>query len=128
MTEILFISEKKKIRFSGIDTPEIKQTCTKNGQLIYCGLVAQKILKQKIADQYVSCVKEEKPDRYQRVLAECFVNNESLSKYMVRSGYAFAYRKYSTKFVQDENYAKENKIGLWAMSFEFPWDFRKTNK
>ena len=128
MTEILFISEKKKIRFSGIDTPEIKQTCTKNGQLIYCGLVAQKILKQKIADQYVSCVEEEKPDRYQRVLAECFVNNESLSKYMVRSGYAFAYRKYSTKFVQDENYAKENKIGLWAMSFEFPWDFRKTNK
>ena len=34
----------------------------------------------------------------------------------------------TTKFVQDENYAKENKIGLWAMSFEFPWDFRKTNK
>ena len=128
MTEILFISEKKKIRFSGIDTPEIKQTCTKDGQLIYCGLVAQKILKQKIADQYVSCVEEQKPDRYQRILAECFVNNESLSRYMVRSGYAFAYRKYSTKFVQDENYAKENKLGLWTMSFEFPWDFRKTNK
>ena len=119
---------EKKIRFSGIDTPEIKQTCTKNGQLIYCGLVAQKILKQKIADQYVSCVEEQKPDRYQRVLAECFVNNESLSRYMVRSGYAFAYRKYSIKFVQDENYAKENTLGLWKMMFEYPWDYRKTIK
>ena len=29
---------------------------------------------------------------------------------------------------KDEKYAKENKLGLWAMSFEFPWDFRKTNK
>ena len=47
---------------------------------------------------------------------------------MVRSGYAFAYRKYSNKFVQDENYAKENKLGLWAMSFDFPWDYRKTIK
>ena len=36
--------------------------------------------------------------------AECFVNNESLSSYLVQSGYAFAYRKYSKKFIKDENY------------------------
>ena len=47
---------------------------------------------------------------------------------MVRSGYAFAYRKYSTKFVQDEDYAKKNKLGLWQMNFEYPWVYRKTSK
>lgn len=116
---------EKKIRFSGIDTPEIKQTCIKDSQIVYCGVIAQKILMEKISDQQVVCVEENKPDKYQRVLAECFVNNESLSKYMVRNGYAFAFRDYSTKFVQDEEYAKKNNLGLWKMRFEYPWNYRK---
>ena len=52
-------------------------------------------------------------------LAECFVNNESLSKYMVRNGYAFASRLYSNKFVQDEDYAKENNLGTIEKSSIF---------
>ena len=34
----------KKIRFSGIDTPELKQTCSKNDQIIFCGIEAKKLL------------------------------------------------------------------------------------
>ena len=30
---------------------------------------------------------------------------------LVRSGYAFAYRKYSKKFIIDEDYARVNKLG-----------------
>ena len=74
----------------------------------------------------IKCIKEGK-DRYKRILAECFVNNESLSRYLVRSGYAFAYRKYSKKFIIDEDYARTNKLGMWSMEFEYPWDFRKNN-
>ena len=62
---------------------------------------------------------------YKRTLAECFINGESLSAYLVRSGYAFAYRKYSKKFIEDEEFAKEYKIGMWSMKFQYPWDFRK---
>ena len=58
-------------------------------------------------------------------MAECYVNNESLSKYLVKNGYAFAYRRYSKKFVEDENFAKKNKLGLWSMDFQYPWDFRR---
>ena len=114
----------KKIRFTGIDTPELKQTCIKKGIKDFCGLTAKKILTDKIADNTVKCISEGK-DRYKRTLAECFVNNESLSSYLVRSGYAFAYRKYSNKFVIDEDYAKVNKVGMWSMNFEYPWDYRK---
>jgi len=116
----------EKIRFSGIDTPELKQMCTQQGINVLCGITAKQILIDKIADNKIICIREGK-DRYKRTLAECFVNDESLSSYLVRSGYAFAYRKYSKKFITDEDYARINKLGMWSMKFDYPWDFRKNN-
>ena len=114
----------EKIRFLGIDTPELKQTCLKGDQKVSCGMTAKKLLAEKIGNETVECNSEGK-DIYKRTLAECFVNGESLSKFLVRIGYAFAYRKYSTKFIKDEEFAKANKLGMWAMTFQYPWDFRK---
>ena len=116
----------KKIRFTGIDTPELKQSCLKEGAKDPCGVTAKKILINKIGNNNVECISEGK-DQYKRILAECFVNNESLSSYLVRSGYAFAYRKYSKKFIKDEDYARIKKIGMWAMKFDYPWDYRRNN-
>ena len=117
----------EKIRFTGIDTPELKQTCIKEGVIDECGVTAKKILIDKIANNNVECISEGK-DQYKRTLAECFVNNESLSSYLVRSGYAFAYRRYSKKFIPDEDYARINTIGMWSMKFDYPWDYRKLIK
>ena len=116
----------EKIRFSGIDTPELKQTCLKNDQEVSCGMTAKRLLAEKIGNTTIECFSEGK-DAYKRILAECFVNGESLSKFLVRSGYAFAYRKYSTKFIKDEEFAKANKLGMWAMTFQYPWEFRKAS-
>ena len=116
----------EKIRFSGIDTPELKQNCIKEGESDPCGITAKQILIDKIGNNKVICISEGK-DQYKRTLAECFVNDESLSSYLVRSGYAFAYRRYSKKFIIDENYAKFNKLGMWSMEFDYPWDWRKKN-
>jgi len=116
----------EKIRFTGIDTPELKQTCNKNSEIIYCGIEARQLLIDKIGKDKVICVREGK-DRYKRTLAECFVNDLSLSRYLVREGFAFAYRKYSKKFINDEDFAKKNNMGMWSMNFEYPWDWRKKN-
>ena len=116
----------EKIRFTGIDTPELKQTCLKEGVKDPCGVTAKQILINKIGNNDVDCISEGK-DQYKRTLAECFVNNESLSSYLVRSGYAFAYRRYSKKFVADEDFARINKIGMWSMEFDYPWNYRKKN-
>ena len=123
----------EKIRFSGIDTPESyyrgkRQKCVFNKIEVFCGYWSKIVLIEKIGNNKVHCIKEDKPDQYNRILAECFVNNESLSKYLVRSGYAFAYRRYSKKFIEDEEYAKANRLGLWQTEFQFPWDFRKSKK
>ena len=113
----------EKIRFSGIDTPELKQTCLDGDRKVSCGMTAKNLLAEKIGNATPKCISEGK-DAYKRTLAECFVNGESLSKFLVRSGYAFAYRKYSNKFIKDEEFAKTNKIGMWSMTFQYPWNFR----
>ncbi len=123
--DTIYLNENK-IRFSGIDAPEIKQKCKKNRIEIFCGIIAKKLLEEKIGNKSTVCVLEGK-DRYERMLGECFTEGESLSKYIVKQGFAFAYTRYSKKFVEDEKLAIKNKAGMWSMDFIFPWDFRKNN-
>ena len=115
-----------KIRFSGIDAPEINQTCVASEGKVACGKISRDILITKVSNNKISCTDEGK-DFYGRVLGEFFVNGESLSRYLVREGFAFAYRKYSDKFILDEEYAKSNRLGMWSMKFQYPWDYRKSN-
>ena len=63
----------EKIRFTGIDTPELKQTCLKEGVKDPCGATAKQILIDKIGNDNVECISDGK-DQYKRTLAECFVN------------------------------------------------------
>ena len=115
-----------KIRLEGIDAPEINQTCVASEGKVACGKISRDILITKVTNNKISCTDEGK-DFYGRVLGECFVNGESLSRYLVREGFAFAYRKYSDKFILDEEYAKSNRLGMWSMKFQYPWDYRKSN-
>ena len=67
-----------KIRFSGIDAPEINQTCVASEGKVACGKISKDILLTKVTNNKISCTDEGK-DFYGRVLGECFVNGESLS-------------------------------------------------
>ena len=117
----------EKIRFFGIDAPEIDQECIKNGKIIKCGLLSKKALEDKIGNNTPLCIKKD-TDRYKRTIAECFVDNVSLSKFLVANGYAFVYKKYSKQYIYHEKRAKILKLGLWGMNFEYPWKFRKNKK
>ena len=124
-----------KIRLEGIDAPEMKQKCKKPYLQImfftfqkdyYCGQVSKKKLIQKIGNKPVKCILLGK-DRYKRYLAKCFKGTINLNRWMVRNGYAIAYRKYSKIYVLDENFAKEEKLGLWSGNFIKPEKWRKLN-
>ena len=125
----------KKIRLHGIDAPEKKQICKKIWLSISfisfekeypCGQISTNRLKTKVGDKLVICNYINK-DRYKRYIAECFLNKTNINAWMVRTGHAVAYKKYSKKYVVQENIAKKEKLGLWAGTFEMPWDFRKKN-
>tara|TARA_Y100000591_G_scaffold49709_1_gene37978 strand:- start:6 stop:497 length:492 start_codon:yes stop_codon:yes gene_type:complete len=124
-----------KIRLEGIDAPEMKQKCKKPYlQMMFftfqkeynCGQVSKKKLLKKIGNKPVKCILLGK-DRYKRYLAKCFKGTINLNRWMVRNGYAIAYRKYSKLYAPDENFAKEEKLGLWSGTFIKPEKWRKLN-
>ena len=62
----------KKIRFSGIDTPESyyrgkRQQCTFEKVKVFCGYWSKLVLIEKIGNNEVTCINEDKPDQYNRV-------------------------------------------------------------
>ena len=127
-----------KIRFEGIDAPEIKQQCKKDYLKVssiigftlrknyYCGITSKKKLEQKIKNSKIKCISLSK-DRYKRYLATCYKDKINLNKWMVRNGYAVAYKRYSKQYLNDEKYAKENERGIWKGSFLRPEKWRKLN-
>ena len=117
----------KRIRLHGIDTPEKKQICIKNSKKYSCGKEAATALIKKINGKKVVCTVQDKLDRYKRYIGVCFVEKINLNTWMVRNGYAVAYRRYSKDYIKDENYAKRKKLGLWSGSFTNPEKWRKLN-
>ena len=119
--------EKNKIRLNGIDAPEIDQTCMIKDIVWYCGLESSLALKKLVLNNIIRCVVSG-IDKYKRYIAECFINNQNINKFMVRNGWAIAYRYYSLDFVEDEYLAKKDKIGLWQGQFQEPYLYRKSKK
>ena len=127
-----------KFRLEGIDAPEMRQQCKKEsfkisfliGFTFYenysCGRVSKEKLISKISGSKIKCIFTTK-DRYKRYIATCYKEKTNLNQWMVRNGYAIAYRRYSKKYVPDEVFAKENKLGLWQGKFMEPEKWRKLN-
>ena len=127
-----------KFRLEGIDAPEMRQQCKKEsfkisffiGFTFYkdysCGRVSKEKLITKIDTTEIKCISSSK-DRYKRYIATCYKGKTNLNQWMVRNGFAIAYRRYSKKYVPDEVFAKENKLGLWQGKFMEPEKWRKLN-
>ena len=120
------------IRLSGIDAPEKKQVCFYKDQPYYCGTISLKILKNYIKNKLITCSYSNK-DKYGRILGTCyFYNNQkdsfSLNKYMVLTGNAVAYKRYSKEYLDDEEWARKNSLGIWQGKFIRPEEWRRKNK
>jgi endonuclease YncB( thermonuclease family) len=118
---------QNKIRLNGIDAPEKKQLCAKSGNFYDCGLESMNALIKEVSNNPVICKTEKNKDRYGRFLGTCYIDQLNLNKWMVRNGHAIAYRKYSKDYIEDEQYAEKNKLGLWSGYFLDPEKWRKLN-
>ena len=119
--------KSNKIRLHGIDAPETKQTCKIDNQNWYCGKQSTKELKNLINNQKVECNVND-VDRYNRYVAICFVNEININQWMVKNGWAIAYRYYSEDYVLEEKYANDKKLGIWKSEFIEPYAYRKKQK
>ena len=113
-----------KISLHGIDTPEEDQVCLDAGVIWKCGYEATEALRAWTYTKEVRCVGEDK-DKYGRLVAECFVDGYNLNARLVSEGWALAYRRYSKKYILQEDEAKAAKKGMWKGEFVAPWDWRR---
>lgn len=116
-----------EVRLFGIDAPELGQTCQRDGQNWACGAAAKDLLNSLIRGKSVFCSKTG-TDQYQRVLALCVAGTTDLNRTMVASGYAVAFRRYSSDYVSAEDSARVNKRGLWSSKFTMPSDYRHSSE
>ena len=64
-------------------------------------------------------------DFYSRFIGECSLGKININIWLVENGWALAYRKYSKKYVENENIAKSNRVGMWRGKFVEPWNWRR---
>ena len=120
---ILDANQKQhNIRLHGIDTPEYKQPSSR---------AATKALSDLVAGEGVG-VDVKDTDSYGRTVGFVYKGNVNVNLEMVKSGYAWWYKKYAP-FNDDlreaEERARIDKLGLWAESNPIPpWEWRRTNR
>jgi endonuclease YncB( thermonuclease family) len=108
-----------KIRLHGIDTPEYRQPYSR---------AATKALSDLVAGEGVA-VDVKDTDRYGRTVGVVYKGNVNVNLEMVKSGYAWWYKKYAP-FDDDlreaEERARTDKLGLWADPDPVPpWEWRQ---
>jgi endonuclease YncB( thermonuclease family) len=112
-----------RIRLHGIDAPELAQTCTdSSGRAWTCGAWSKAVLKR-LTSGAVNCV-EKDVDRYGRSVAACFVDGVDINAAMVAQGAAYAYVKYSSDYLRDQNAARAKSVGMWRAGAQMPSEYR----
>lgn len=111
------------VRLFGIDAPEGKQTCDRDGTSWACGQESASQLRLLVGSNRVEC-RGQGTDTYGRTVAVCWAEGFELNKTMVEQGWATAFRRYSQDYVAQETRAKAERRGIWSSNFALPEDYR----
>lgn len=112
----------RRLRLTGIDAPELTQTCMLHATSWRCGEAAKAML-QTLVDRGVMICKGDRRDKYGRLLVACISDGMDINRQMVRRGLAVAFGDYE----REEAEAKQAHIGVWATYFVRPVDWRRSH-
>ncbi len=107
-----------KVRLLGIQAPEVFTT-----PIWPYGLEAKKFLNELIYNKYVDIkyVKDNKMDKYNRILGIVYLKNQNINLTMIQHGYAFVYIIGKTskipnieEYINEENKAIASNINIWS--------------
>src|SRR6202035_1356529 len=117
-----------RIRLGGIDAPSVDQLCLNTkGERWTCGVAARDELIKHVENKPWTC-HVNRVDRRGRSVARCEVDGEDIQKWMVKSGWALSYVRFSHDYDAEEKAARDAKAGMWQGAFIAPWDWRIRNK
>jgi endonuclease YncB( thermonuclease family) len=111
------------VRLGSIDAPEKDQPW---------GIEATTALRSRVQAREVALAVVEQ-DRYERLVAVVYLDDENLNAWMTREGNAWAYRAYlkDAEYCGLEDEARTSRLGLWAMTpteWRAPWEWRQHQK
>lgn len=111
-----------KIRLAAIDAPEKAQPFGQKSKQALSDICFSKQASIKVVDT----------DRYGRTVGEITCSGTNANELMVRSGFAWVYRKYAKGYghlYALEEKAKTSKLGLWSDPSPVPpWEWRKAKR
>ncbi|MBI3196822.1 MAG: thermonuclease family protein [Rhodospirillales bacterium] len=128
--------EGRTFRLWGIDAPEIIQACQLDGRNYACGREAAAYLRSLLASDAGSgagapggvppqiVCEPRASDQFGRPAAVCRLGDMDLGAEMVRGGWALVFTPHGTDYAPQEAEARAALRGLWAGSFDAPWDWR----
>lgn len=115
---------QERIRLATIDAPEMNQPFGQASKQSLSSLVFGKKVK----------VVEMDRDRYERVVAEIFVNGTNVNLEQIKRGFAWHYKQHERQQTPEmrqaysfaEESARRSSLGLWRMPDAVaPWEWRK---
>lgn len=111
------------VRFDSIDAPEASQPW---------GPEARTALASRLDRQVVALAVTEQ-DRYERLVAVVYLDDENINGWMVQQGNAWAYRDYldDPRYCTWESAARAGRKGLWTLapaSRNAPWEWRRAER
>ncbi len=112
-----------RVRLFGIDAPEMGQPCSADGRTWDCGAWTRDAVSNRFEGSYARCDTRD-TDRYGRTVAQCSVDGQDMGRMIVRSGLAWAFRRYSETYDLDEKAAAVAGRGLWAVEVQIPSEYR----
>lgn len=130
-------SRKEKIRFCGIDAPEVKHGKSSGQPLGKESQVnLQRLIDEANRQVQISVVDS---DRYGRQVAEVFTvlgngKEKFLQEEQIKAGLAYHYAKYSSScpnrdaIIKAEAIARKNHLGVWGGNHTKPWEYRKAQR
>ena len=117
----------ERIRFNGIDAPETAQTCQNGSNKTYrCGARAAAALADFLSAASPTRCEFVERDQYGRFVGDCFrSDDESVQAWLVRSGWAMDWPRYSDgKYSREQQNAKAARLGIWVGLVQPPWEWR----
>ncbi|ESX21281.1 succinoglycan biosynthesis protein ExoI [Mesorhizobium sp. LSJC264A00] len=117
----------QRIRFNGIDAPESRQICKNAKGVNYpCGRRSAQALDAFLAASRPIHCTFITWDRYHRFVGDCRrADGTSVAAWMVEHGQALDWPRYSQgAYAKQQATAEAAKVGLWAGTFQAPWEWR----
>ncbi|MER8687112.1 thermonuclease family protein [Mesorhizobium sp. M1136] len=117
----------QRVRFNGIDAPESRQLCRDaNGAEYPCGRRSAEALDTFLAASRPLECTFVTWDRYHRFVGDCRrADGAGVAAWMVKHGQALDWPHYSQgAYGGQQAQAQASKIGLWAGTFQAPWEWR----